>query len=54
MIITDGEKILTLEELAQKICRYYEGCAEDGCPAAGLCGYKHNGMIEWLRKVTKK
>lgn len=54
MTITDGEKTMTLEELAQKLCKRYEACADDGCPAAGLCGYKHNGMVALLREVVSK
>lgn len=53
MIITDGEKIMTLQELALRICNSYDdndnGC--DACPAVAHCHNGHNGMMEWLRKV---
>ena len=54
MTITDGDKTMTLEELAEKFCKHYECCEDDGCPAAGLCGYKHNGMVALLRKVVEE
>lgn len=54
MIITDGEKTMTLEELAKKICDHFdqEDCYDGGCPAAAYCRHAHNGMIDWLRKVV--
>lgn len=50
MIVTDGEKVMTLEELATRICNSMESC--DDCPAYDDCGVVHNGMIDWLRKVV--
>lgn len=57
MIVTDGEKVMTLEELALKICREIsgedaEGCYYGKCPAEEYCRYGHNGMIDLLRKVV--
>ena len=58
MIITDGEKVMTLEELAQEVCAHISGadaagCYDGSCPAAEHCRHKHNGMIHWLRKALK-
>ena len=60
MIVTDGEKVVTLEELARKICHEisnqdigYDSCYDGSCPAAGECRHGHNGMLDWLRKVLK-
>ena len=52
MTIIDGEKTLTLEELAQKICDSFAEC--DKCPADKCCSYLHNGMADWLREVVKE
>lgn len=53
MIITDGEKYMTLQELALRICNSYDdidnGCKV--CPAAEHCTTDHNGMMDWLREV---
>ena len=59
MKIVDGEKNMTLEELAQKLCQYVSGveaagCYDGSCPAADLCRHKRNGMVELLRKVVEK
>lgn len=59
MTITDGEKTMTLEELAQKLCcnisgAEANGCYDGSCPAADLCRHQHNGMIDLLRKVVGK
>lgn len=56
MTITDGEKTMTLEELARKMCRSMfaaneETCWDGSCPAADYCTKNHNGMIDWLRDV---
>ena len=56
MKITDGEKTMTLEELAQKLCHKISGadargCYDGSCPAAEYCRHKHNGMVDLLRKV---
>lgn len=54
MTITDGNKTMTLEELAKKICNSFD-CdryCDGGCPAAHLCHEGHNGMLDWLRKVV--
>jgi hypothetical protein len=51
MTITDGEKTMTLEELAKKICDSFTEC--DKCPAEKHCTYLHNGMCDWLRKVAE-
>lgn len=51
MTITDGEKTMTLEELAQKICDSYAECVEGECPAFACC-FKGGGMIKWLREVV--
>lgn len=55
MIITDGEKVMTLQELAAAICNSYnaEEC-DNKCPAALYCRSGHNGMLDWLRKVAGK
>lgn len=60
MIITDGEKVMTLQELAARICNSISsekddcaGCYDGSCPAAAYCRHGHNGMIDWLRKVLK-
>lgn len=55
MTITNGEKTMTLEELAQKICNsLFEdndiACWDGSCPAANHCRYGHNGMIDWLKE----
>lgn len=50
MIITDGKNVMTLEELAKKICDRCD-CYDESCPAAEYCRHGHNGMIHWLRKV---
>jgi hypothetical protein len=59
MVIMDGENVLTLEELAQKVCNAisnydndFKPCIERSCPAAANCRHGHNGMIDWLRKVV--
>lgn len=49
MIVKDGDKIVTLQELATLLCRKFD-CWEN-CPAAECCRYEHNGMIGWLRKL---
>jgi hypothetical protein len=55
MTITDGEKTMTLEQLANMICNSYtaEEC-EWECPAREYCSTKHNGMADWLREVVSK
>lgn len=58
MEITDGEKSMTLEELARKLCKRFmgedaEGCYDGSCPAAEYCRHNHNGMIDLLREVVK-
>lgn len=60
MIVTDGEKVMTLQELAQRLCHSIsnedigcESCYDGSCPAAGHCRHGHNGMIDWLREVLK-
>lgn len=50
MIVTDGEKVMTLEELAGRICDSIEFC--EACPAYDYCYNGHNGMIDLLRKVV--
>lgn len=59
MNITDGEKSMTLEELARKICKSLvdddaECCYNGKCPAAEHCRHGHNGMIDWLREKVGK
>lgn len=58
MIVTDGEKVMTLQELATRICNSIAekdddctGCYDGSCPATKYCRHGHNGMIDWLRKV---
>lgn len=51
MIITDGEKTMTLEELAGKICSSFEECEEGKCPGFNECRVKQNGILVWLKKV---
>ena len=53
MIITDGEKTMTLTELAVRICNSYtyEDCGT--CPATNYCRAGHNGMMDWLHKVLQ-
>lgn len=51
MIVTDGEKVMTLQELATRICNSYDMDDCDKCPATEHCRAGHNGMIDWLRKV---
>jgi hypothetical protein len=60
MIITDGEKVITLQELAQRICHSIaneeigcESCYDGSCPAAAYCRHGHNGMLDFLRKVLE-
>lgn len=58
LTITDGEKTLTLEELAQKLCEHFSGaeavgCYDGSCPGADYCTYKHNGMVDLLREVLE-
>lgn len=58
-VIVNGEKTITLEELAQKLCQHVSGaeaagCYDGSCPAAEYCRHKHNGMIELLRKVVNE
>ena len=50
MIVTDGEKYMTLEELAARICDSIERCGD--CPVGDSCCKGHNGWEEWLRKVV--
>jgi hypothetical protein len=50
MIVKDGDRFITLEELAKLLCGKLD-CFEDGCPAAAHCRHGHNGMIDWLRKL---
>ena len=58
--IADGEKSMTLEELARKLCNSltnddsYDACYDGTCPAAAYCRHGHNGMIDWLRKVVNE
>lgn len=51
MIITDGKKVMTLQELATRICNSYDDKSCDECPAKDYCEAGHNGMLDWLRKV---
>lgn len=51
MTITDGEKTMTLEELADKICKSYADCPEE-CPGFAYCRFKRNGTLVWLQKVV--
>lgn len=60
MKIKDGEKTMTLEELAATICNSISnekddcaGCYDGSCPADAYCRHGHNGMLDWLRKVTR-
>lgn len=58
MIITDGEKVMTLQELAQAMCHKISGadaggCFDGSCPAADQCRHGHNGMLDWLQEVLK-
>ena len=57
MKITDGEKTMTLEELAMAICHNISGaeasgCFDGSCPAEEYCRHGHNGMIDWLRQAV--
>ena len=57
MIVTDGEKVMTLQELARKMChdlieRNDEACWDGSCPAQDYCALKNNGMVRWLKKVA--
>lgn len=57
MIVTDGEKVMTLQELAEKLCAHISGadaggCYDGSCPAEKYCRHKHNGMVDLLRKVV--
>lgn len=51
MKIECGEKVLTLEELAAKICASYDECTE-ACPAFDCCRHGHTGTITWLQRVV--
>lgn len=53
MIVTDGEKFMTLQELAKRICDSYDMDDCDECPASKHCRAGHNGMLDWLRKVLR-
>jgi hypothetical protein len=58
MKITDGDKVLPLEKLAEHLCygltvEDNEACYNGECPAADYCRHGHNGMIDWLRKVLE-
>lgn len=55
MKITDGEKTMTLEELANKLCSSYtaEECYEK-CPASDFCYRGHKGMTDWLKKCINE
>lgn len=52
MTIKDGDKTMTLEELAYRICNSYDDAGCDECPAASYCHSGHNGAVDWLRKVA--
>lgn len=59
MTITDGEKTMTLEELAKKICcQIFDDndgeCWDGSCPAAAYCRHERNGMIVYMRKVVNE
>lgn len=51
MKITDGEKTMTLEELAQKICDSHGECTEGECVGFDYCSKNKNGVLVWLQKV---
>lgn len=51
MKIKVGDEIMTLEELAAKICASYDECTEE-CPAFSCCRHGHRGMLEWLQRVV--
>lgn len=54
MIVTDGEKFITLQELATRICNSYDmDDCDSKCPATEHCRAGHNGMLDWLRKVLR-
>lgn len=52
MKIVDGDKTITLEQLAAAICNSYEDCSE-ACPAFSKCHAGHTGTIYWLREILK-
>lgn len=59
MTIKDGDEVLTLEELAQKMCvnlfaHNPEACWDGSCPATDYCRHKHNGMLDWLQEVLEQ
>lgn len=54
MIVTDGKNIMTLTELAQRICNSYDEDGCDKCPANEYCHNGHSGMLYWLRKVVQE
>ena len=51
--ISDGDRTLTLEELAKKICESYEVCKEGECPGFPYCRHDRKGILVWLRQVVK-
>ena len=56
MPIKDGETaitVITLEQLARRICNHYEDCREGDCPGFDFCNSKQNGVLVWLREVLK-
>lgn len=54
MIITDGEKTMTLEELAEKICESRDCGWDESCPFADNCWRGHNGLVEHLRGLLNE
>lgn len=53
MNIADGDKTITLEQLAAAICNSYAECTE-ACPAFGKCYRGHTGTIYWLRDILER
>lgn len=54
MIITDGEKTMTLRELAVRICNSFDDKDCDQCPANEHCHNGHNGMLDWLKQIVNE
>lgn len=51
MTITDGDKTMTLQELATKICDSHAECVEGECVGFPYCSNGQNGALVYLRKV---
>ncbi len=45
------EQVYTIEQLADKICKSQQECAEGVCPGFDYCRQGKNGCLVWLTKI---